>query len=164
MGPSPRIRGECMGFSQVQAGYGTIPANTGRICASATAIIRLRDHPREYGENIQSAIRSSACVGPSPRIRGECHPPWGAPPEWGTIPANTGRITRSAGAVLPRRDHPREYGENINGLLQSRSTQGPSPRIRGESVGVAGLCQPIRTIPANTGRILADLRKPDQQD
>ena len=81
-----------------------------------------------------------------------------------TIPANTGRID---GWELVRddyTDHPREYGENVIDKAEPAFMKGPSPRIRGEFWMVLSRRCQLGTIPANTGRILADLRKPDQQD
>ena len=50
-------------------------------------------------------------------------------------------------------DHPREYGENKISSLRRDSTNGSSPRIRGEwVVSPPGAAYP-RIIPANTGRI-----------
>ena len=51
-------------------------------------------------------------------------------------------------------DHPREYGENTKQEMIRQLEQGPSPRIRGESISARSAAQILRTIPANTGRIL----------
>ena len=111
-GPSPRIRGECDWFCYYSSHLGTIPANTGRMVLMAGIVSLGRDHPREYGENSTTGRRSSLSLGPSPRIRGELPQPHG----WGlahrTIPANTGRMSRTSSILRADWDHPREYGEN----------------------------------------------------
>ena len=79
---------------------------------TATSASSTRDHPREYGENEAAERALVAARGSSPRIRGKfdlCSTPRDA---GGIIPANTGKISFSAAADTPPRDHPREYGEN----------------------------------------------------
>ena len=61
------------------------------------------------------------------------------------------------------RDHPREYGENGAVSIARAEAEGSSPRIRGESAAALNDTKIAGIIPANTGRILADLRKLDQQ-
>ena len=51
-GPSPRIRGEYLNRGYISPDGGTIPANTGRIFAARGKGGEVRDHPREYGENL----------------------------------------------------------------------------------------------------------------
>ena len=134
---------------------GITPANTGRIAKSTTLTKSVWDHPREYGENVLEDMSRLVDLGSSPRIRGE----WGkenmAHRRRGIIPANTGRIVgaleshSAAGIIpantgrivlhltqsLPRRDHPREYGENVRLLAFWLTGVGSSPRIRGECYG-----------------------------
>ena len=173
VGPSPRIRGEFVDEVINGDTAGTIPANTGRIYRCPGHDFPIRDHPREYGENVSANGSAGISAGPSPRIRGEYgeenrfrHPT-------GTIPANTGRINRRRGRSCADGDHPREYGENGGGTfawprkwdhpreygenhpltLDMARVRGPSPRIRGESsLSSTGMRLP-RTIPANTGRM-----------
>ena len=52
-----------------------------------------------------------------------------------------------------RRDHPREYGENIHSDTQSYALSGSSPRIRGKLLQHPGQTLEHRIIPANTGKI-----------
>ena len=65
---------------------------------------------------------------------------------------------------MGHQDHPREYGENRSGFRAVQGVVGPSPRIRGELRIERISNLNVGTIPANTGRILADLRKPDRQE
>ena len=53
------------------------------------------------------------------------------------------------------RDHPREYGENAQLVQHLVSTAGPSPRIRGKYALTSPPFAATRTIPANTGKMLA---------
>ena len=111
------------------------------------------DHPREYGENLGDTEDMATALGPSPRIRGESGCPSGQLSGRGTIPANTGRILRALALWTPRRDHPREYGENETSGDCCVGAVGPSPRIRGESITCFMELRSSGTIPANTGRI-----------
>ena len=132
-GPSPRIRGEYLPYPLPYDAARTIPANTGRIDSSARKPQRRRDHPREYGENSSFNPTSFETAGPSPRIRGEWSTVTNNTFMDGTIPANTGRMRRRRTAWANRRDHPREYGENLATIGTLVLAPGPSPRIRGES-------------------------------
>ena len=155
MGPSPRIRGEFRRPSSLIPHFGTIPANTGRILHRVSQHTGPWDHPREYGENDTLKLTLEAWTGPSPRIRGESTDKDGNVLIWGTIPANTGRIYRPTHRNHPRRDHPREYGENTKSGGKDAPPEGPSPRIRGEWATFILWMVSGRTIPANTGRILS---------
>ena len=70
-GSSPRIRGECDGFTQDFRTAGIIPANTGRIQRPGYQGLCKTDHPREYGENRIVGAVGLLVWGSSPRIRGE---------------------------------------------------------------------------------------------
>ena len=153
MGSSPRIRGEYVLLNKNEVVYGIIPANTGRIYAYLGVVPQSRDHPREYGENVEIQQRERMITGSSPRIRGECDVIIAFHPVAGIIPANTGRISRNTNEAGNSRDHPREYGENLVFLLRRLRAMGSSPRIRGESCRWPSTIAAWGIIPANTGRI-----------
>ena len=113
---------------------GIIPANTGRMVPPTLKCPPIRDHPREYGENLRRVGKSGGTLGSSPRIRGESFVAFCASDSAGIIPANTGRIC----------------GVDKRHCL----SLGSSPRIRGESVCGSAFPRITRIIPANTGRIL----------
>ena len=113
----------------------------------------MRDHPREYGENLTTTRLHRNLRGPSPRIRGKYYARRTDQVQIGTIPANTGKIFSSHFLPLLAADHPREYGENFTRGVRYIWPFGPSPRIRGKySLRVVRFGHP-RTIPANTGKI-----------
>ena len=70
-GSSPRIRGESKLRCPVRCTGRIIPANTGRILVPRMIHAPVRDHPREYGENVCDGGASGFQAGSSPRIRGE---------------------------------------------------------------------------------------------
>ena len=142
---------------------------------SSTTIVRLRDHPREYGENQAGVERDEIAVdhpreygenlirmkcgpssmGSSPRIRGKCAVvPALRINAVGIIPANTGKIFAVAPPCLARRDHPREYGENRGKFFMIKEPMGSSPRIRGKSTHRQHTTSGHGIIPANTGKIM----------
>ena len=152
-GSSPRIRGELWGHNGRRMSTGIIPANTGRIFVVDVFYCITRDHPREYGENLEATHKQQLAQGSSPRIRGEFTYVFGKFLSSRIIPANTGRINPRRRRYASYGDHPREYGENLCALTRRSLRLGSSPRIRGEL-----LCALIRVrkpgiIPANTGRI-----------
>ena len=71
---------------------GIIPANTGRIMANRREGNICGDHPREYGENVETGHSIPSIRGSSPRIRGEYVSEHQDGMSLGIIPANTGRI------------------------------------------------------------------------
>ena len=71
-------------------------------------------------------------MGPSPRIRGKSREVAARVAMVGTIPANTGKMPSPVSERTLKRDHPREYGENMAFQASPISFLGPSPRIRGE--------------------------------
>ena len=103
------------------------------MCQRVRRARQVRDHPREYGENLIPLSLDTGSWGPSPRIRGKCAAVFLACQRCG--------------------DHPREYGENVVRCAGEIPCGGPSPRIRGKSRGrhAADLCS--GTIPANTGKM-----------
>ena len=153
-GSSPRIRGEFTTSFAVRIVTGIIPANTGRISKESFCLIRVWDHPREYGENPRNSPLPRLSLGSSPRIRGECVEADGEAAGFGIIPANTGRISSCSFSIVAHWDHPREYGENIKLGFGELVSAGSSPRIRGESYGGQLVSEWVGIIPANTGRIL----------
>ena len=158
MGSSPRIRGEFDGEEHLVKLAGIIPANTGRMSHGPARRSGHRDHPREYGENIITAKGYEDNGGSSPRIRGEYAAHTTTNGGFGIIPANTGRISPFSLFAGTAWDHPREYGENTTDTFFRCSTQGSSPRIRGEFQVHRNLFGIDGIIPANTGRIPAPLR------
>ena len=150
----PREYGENMNLEKAFIwGLGSSPRIRGESAEESETDDSDRDHPREYGENIRVSHQLGAQNGSSPRIRGECRvalpisvSPW-------IIPANTGRMANPSMGWGGITDHPREYGENMSGLLKARGYRGSSPRIRGECAGAPVETQLDGIIPANTGRI-----------
>ena len=131
-GSSPRIRGKCQHRARFAPRGGIIPANTGKIPEESFRLIRVWDHPREYGENMLAPVKVGNRHGSSPRIRGKSALVSLYGLVDGIIPANTGKIRIRSGPAADPRDHPREYGENQIVRRIATMKAGSSPRIRGK--------------------------------
>ena len=108
--------------------------------------------------------RLGVATGSSPRIRGKFVEGACDVQDSGIIPANTGKIRLAADFDSVDADHPREYGENRKRLIEPLRKVGSSPRIRGKCFLTRINAHNTGIIPANTGKMLAELGKPDQQD
>ena len=131
-GSSPRIRGKWIAAVRLLLPCRIIPANTGKMGAPNKLIRCDRDHPREYGENAVGNAMPIVWAGSSPRIRGKYGPAARKLITLGIIPANTGKIAYGLFGSKLRRDHPREYGENVCRPPVRFRMWGSSPRIRGK--------------------------------
>ena len=131
MGPSPRVRGNRSGRRWHLCGVGTIPAGAGEPAAVRPGGGRDGDHPRGCGGTRPFTARLASCKGPSPRVRGNPLRADRTATLRGTIPAGAGEPTRHNGSAPYTGDHPRGCG-GTNGIeVTIRSTEGPSPRVRG---------------------------------
>ena len=153
-GSSPRIRGKSALHPEQAVACGIIPANTGKIGYELAHHHLPRDHPREYGENVDTHKCIVCDRGSSPRIRGKSSCTRPIDHTAGIIPANTGKIIASTVSGHPSWDHPREYGENVLRQLLLTGQRGSSPRIRGKLKPTFLNAAPLGIIPANTGKIV----------
>ena len=114
-----------------------------------------RDHPREYGENVSKLTAKQRALGSSPRIRGE----WDVVDTLrgldGIIPANTGRISTAPRNTAARRDHPREYGENVAYVLDQVHAFGIIPANTGRMPTLNRVCSAWRDHPREYGENVA---------
>ena len=152
-GSSPRIRGKYTLHNRRSDAARIIPANTGKISPKPSLMLPHTDHPREYGENAPRTCKQVISPGSSPRIRGKSYFRVKTEFMQRIIPANTGKIHPIRVKTRPRRDHPREYGENPAFRLGFSQLMGSSPRIRGKCGRSRGRAVGIRIIPANTGKM-----------
>ena len=151
-GPSPRWRGDHEEIGPVGEPVGAIPALAGRPVIAEETVFRRRRYPRAGGE---TAVRAHLCeiiAQPSPRWRGDPAGPTG--PSWrpGTIPALAGRPGGACRGDGADTDHPRAGGETRVRRRLRHSASGPSPRWRGDRLGVSAVCACRGTIPALAGR------------
>ena len=151
-GPSPRGRGNLHARGDQECGVGSIPAWAGKPGPTARALAGTRVHPRVGGETFTPEAIKNAESGPSPRGRGNLDRRQGPSLVRGSIPAWAGKpiFARCLGARTAV--HPRVGGETILGVRQNRLAAGPSPRGRGNRVGIMCALPRLGSIPAWAGK------------
>ena len=151
-GPSPRGRGN-QGLREADHTHiGSIPAWAGKPAGGRDSSRSRWVHPRVGGEtNVQNAIES-LIGGPSPRGRGNLALPSPAPALHGSIPAWAGKPADRRPALPLHWVHPRVGGETTLTSIGIGSTNGPSPRGRGNQGRRRLRGPPIGSIPAWAGK------------
>ena len=113
-GSPPRVRGKRRRIRPVCAAVGITPARAGKTPRARPARSSCADHPRACGENRLSHVRTAACQGSPPRVRGKRVPVRFAVSPLRITPARAGKTElRSAIHAIPQ-DHPRACGENLS--------------------------------------------------
>ena len=136
IGPSPRGWGNLMRAARLLRIAGAIPAWAGEPRRNARPGRRIRGHPRVGGGTAWTHALFRLLRGPSPRGRGN---PVCEPVETlriGAIPAWAGEPCRARRAGVGEGGHPRVGGGTDTLTLTVNGRQGPSPRGRGNPVGL----------------------------
>ncbi len=99
------------------------------------------DHPHAYGDKFDKTSHQHTPLGSSPRVWGQviCFPPalWAVR----IIPTRMGTRRCAFCVFNVTRDHPHAYGDKSDGLLNTASVLGSSPRVWGQ-----GLLYPARLV------------------
>ena len=109
------------------------------------------DHPRGCGGTFAQDAESLAKLGPSPRVRGNRAAPLRHRVLLGTIPAGAGEPALNCQRKLISGDHPRGCGGTHYEALDDAIAEGPSPRVRGNRLGLGARVVECGTIPAGAG-------------
>ena len=153
-GLSPRVRGN-PDSRQRQTSHGrSIPACTGEPIRAEKQVKMSGVYPRVYGGTPVSGPSMDAWTGLSPRVRGN---PWecsDAETRSRSIPACTGEPRGSQSSHCCIRVYPRVYGGTRPDAPSQLSTQGLSPRVRGNHGPDVPAIADIGSIPACTGEPL----------
>ena len=152
LGLSPRVRGNRTVARAGLCGPGSIPACTGKPGHADQFRGFLEVYPRVYGETAVPAPIITAEPGLSPRVRGNLVDYPVLATGIRSIPACTGKppVGSPKRAVLGV--YPRVYGETVCGVESLRSSQGLSPRVRGNHSFTSTRLSMCRSIPACTGK------------
>ena len=130
-GSSPRVRGTQVPPELFEISPGIIPACAGNTRTPTGMWTKRRDHPRVCGEHSRKPLMIDAPAGSSPRVRGTQWDSNRRKYDIGIIPACAGNTRASVSASSNVWDHPRVCGEHRDGVLDSFSVGGSSPRVRG---------------------------------
>ncbi len=150
-GLSPRVRGNHVAIGGGRTGIGSIPACAGEPGCRRTTKTPTTVYPRVCGgTQCQPALRWAG-YGLSPRVRGNRHSSKEMPRYRRSIPACAGEpYSRRAGdntvAVYPR-----VCGGTHTYIRELKSSQGLSPRVRGNRYNKVPSQEAIGSIPACAG-------------
>ena len=131
-GSSPRVRGKLHVAGAHRAQPGLIPACAGKTPWRVGAHLLPPAHPRVCGENAGRGTQSSSTAGSSPRVRGKRAVLDGGLQDGGLIPACAGKTTTGVSNDDGSQAHPRVCGENSTTWIDSATSAGSSPRVRGK--------------------------------
>ena len=172
IGLSPRVRGNRLcGWQQVNP-YGSIPACTGEpsqipdtACGTYRSIPACTGepigaacpcpqapvYPRVYGGTSFPPLPTGTSSGLSPRVRGNRRYLCRRSLVNGSIPACTGEPSQRGEYRRQRWVYPRVYGGTSPFSLAAHSSNGLSPRVRGNHIRQRTLLHRSGSIPACTG-------------
>ena len=150
-GPPPRARGRPGLWRERPRQAGTTPASAGTTGSSRWSRWRMRDHPRERGDDPPQFEWTACRAGPPPRARGRPAQGGRDRAEERTTPASAGTTLLRVWADSPTRDHPRERGDDVNPPHLGDLRRGPPPRARGRPQGLPRRVLGQRTTPASAG-------------
>ena len=151
-GPSPRVRGNLLPCSILLAEIWSIPACAGKPCSRRTTAGRARVHPRVCGETVSVLPAMPPARGPSPRVRGNRPGRAGRERRSGSIPACAGKPQANPGRQPADMVHPRVCGETACSSASARTSNGPSPRVRGNRHRERECLRQGGSIPACAGK------------
>ena len=153
-GLSPRVRGNQAAHPNAYHDLGSIPACAGEPQIPPGPYRGRRVYPRVCGGTLDCVVAHTSKSGLSPRVRGN-HRPAGRrwPPKW-SIPACAGEPCPAPRAATRAAVYPRVCGGTIPMPGSSGPSDGLSPRVRGNLLGLVGQHQAARSIPACAGEPL----------
>ena len=151
MGLSPRVRGNPSQLRTSPVSGRSIPARAGEPQMPTRNDWWRRVYPRACGGTTTGTLDAVACIGLSPRVRG--NPPVrrhsDAPRR--SIPARAGEPARLAVAAMPGAVYPRACGGTIASESKTPLGKGLSPRVRGNPLQLNDVEHGKGSIPARAG-------------
>ena len=130
-GLSPRVRGNRVAGGVARAAAGSIPACAGEPISLATPAPSTPVYPRVCGGTASLSQLGIGVAGLSPRVRGNPGRTPGRRPRPGSIPACAGEPARRPRGRPGTAVYPRVCGGTALTTLDTVSTMGLSPRVRG---------------------------------
>ena len=151
-GPSPRVRGSLETSRAAARIVRSIPACAGKPSPLPPVVDLRRVHPRVCGEAAPENHLVACAWGPSPRVRGSLVSTDAGRSAARSIPACAGKPTVLGSNAPLGRVHPRVCGEAVHARWRLDGLKGPSPRVRGSPIVVAGVGRKMGSIPACAGK------------
>ena len=157
-GLSPRVRGKPPRRAAMRPLRRSIPACAGEAAVPCPFAIVKWVYPRVCGGSGDCADTSGIGDGLSPRVRGKLRPPAPFLGGYRSIPACAGEALAGKVQQWAVEVYPRVCGGSGVGVVETSSSWGLSPRVRGKRYAGAVLPGAERSIPACAGE--ADWRSP----
>ena len=151
-GSPPRMRGRPAVIPLQRPHVRLTPANAGKTPLPQASSGPTSAHPRECGEDPARPRFNMLGQGSPPRMRGRLGVGVAGGRRTGLTPANAGKTVTGHCAVIQKRAHPRECGEDGFGAVLNQVVPGSPPRMRGRLPGVEGLWSGAGLTPANAGK------------
>ena len=153
-GSPPQVRGKPERADRNAVWCGITPAGAGKTVAVRMESIRLWDHPRRCGENLQQRLQQRLRLGSPPQVRGKLVDGVNANHGDRITPAGAGKTCPHAAIIRVRWDHPRRCGENTPRDHVQKIQIGSPPQVRGKRLNIFHFHLPTRITPAGAGKTL----------
>ena len=150
-GLSPRMRGNLSQSSLTIPNSGSIPAHAGEPDHPSWTPCPRRVYPRACGGTVRPKSSAGRSPGLSPRMRGNLLALRVPPLRHGSIPAHAGEPPPLTPPHGPLGVYPRACGGTFLNLVDGRSSEGLSPRMRGNPCGICAMLMVMGSIPAHAG-------------
>ena len=150
-GLSPRVRGNRRGHARFLGTPGSIPACAGEPSLMMPLRSVVKVYPRVCGGTCASRPSSPARSGLSPRVRGNPREDAVVVDSQGSIPACAGEPMHRELSRIATRVYPRVCGGTMSCPPVVPTSQGLSPRVRGNRIALLADQQAGRSIPACAG-------------
>ena len=150
-GLSPRLRGNLQTLVDTRVPKRSIPASAGEPPPPAQRRRGCRVYPRVCGGTARTPLRQSAPTGLSPRLRGNLENSMLPGMMCGSIPASAGEPQGCGRRVLPLQVYPRVCGGTTWTIRGRVSSDGLSPRLRGNLLRRTMASPLVGSIPASAG-------------
>ena len=151
VGLSPRVRGNRSRLPCPGTQRRSIPARAGEPLFTRRGLYPRRVYPRACGGTSTAATAYSACIGLSPRVRGNRGKHWRRSPQTRSIPARAGEPTSRWSKTIRGWVYPRACGGTSQPEQYALYAPGLSPRVRGNRTTLDTPTLPLRSIPARAG-------------
>ena len=151
-GSPPHMRGKVKPADRALNLVGITPAHAGKSSCIRGRSRRNRDHPRTCGEKLQKSCIVHFVRGSPPHMRGKAPELRARFHLLGITPAHAGKSLYRDERRAGNQDHPRTCGEKRRAALQSATSRGSPPHMRGKALQSVPTSVQARITPAHAGK------------